>query len=178
MTVSADFPRSTILNDTISNTVSIAIGDIDGDGDFDIVTGNSAQMEAVVTGADSDTIDGRNVIYLNDGTGQIAETIRFGAQDDDTRAVVVAPLDGDDALDIAVANYEDSNIVYLSDAIDKTGGVTSFTWLEEAFGNVNGQTTALLAANIVPVLDVDNEDDDARPDRCGAKRRKCRLYQF
>ncbi|MCO5204024.1 MAG: VCBS repeat-containing protein [Anaerolineae bacterium] len=154
------FPRSTILNDTISNTVSIAIGDIDGDGDFDIVTGNSAQMEAVVTGADSDTIDGRNVIYLNDGTGQIAETIRFGAQDDDTRAVVVAPLDGDDALDIAVANYEDSNIVYLSDAIDKTGGVTSFTWLEEAFGNVNGQTTALLAANIVPVLDVDNEDDE------------------
>ncbi|MFW9894022.1 MAG: FG-GAP repeat domain-containing protein, partial [Candidatus Thorarchaeota archaeon] len=84
-------------------TRSAVSGDVDGDGDLDIVTGNSGQQ---------------NVVYLNDGAGDYpsAGVPTFGTGQDSTRSVAVGDMDGDGYLDIVVGNYNQQNVVYVNDA--------------------------------------------------------------
>jgi subtilisin-like proprotein convertase family protein len=80
----------------------LAVGDVDGDGDLDIITGNNGHQ---------------NVVYLNDGSGNFATPRYFGTGDDGTYDVAVGDMDGDGDLDIGVANFQQQSVVYLNDGL-------------------------------------------------------------
>ncbi len=74
----------------------IALGDIEGDGDLDLVIATK----------------GQNLLYLNDGTGRFvsATTGRIPADSDATEALEFADLDEDGDLDLVVCNIISSFI--------------------------------------------------------------------
>ena len=78
------------LPSAIDNTSGIAAGDIDADGDTDLIIGNL----------------GQNLIYVNDGTDHFCDETasRVPAIIDSTRKVVLADLDGDGDLDLVTGN--------------------------------------------------------------------------
>ncbi len=92
------------------HTHSLVWGDIDGDGDLDLVVGNGVYWQDDIGGTrvtPLEEIDQRNQIYLNNGQGEFSvETITAGDGADalDTRAVAWGDWDGDGDLDLALAN--------------------------------------------------------------------------
>jgi hypothetical protein len=83
-------------------TESVAVGDINGDGHYDIVTGNRGAQD---------------VVYLNDGTGNFPSSSarNFGSLLSNTRNVTVGDIDNDDDIDIVVGDLGDQNAAYLND---------------------------------------------------------------
>ena len=78
------------FDDISDHTYSVAWGDIDGDGDLDLATGNWNEI---------------NRIYTNDGEGTFTElTDALGYAEDDTYSVAWGDMDGDGDLDLAVGN--------------------------------------------------------------------------
>ena len=117
------------------NTRSVAVGDVNGDGHLDIITGNTGPFSS----------GQQNVVYLNDGEGAFDTTSRpFGAGTDRTESVAVGDVNGDGHLDIVTGNSQQQNVVYLNDgegAFDTTSRIfgtgADFTW-SVAVGDVNG----------------------------------------
>lgn len=106
-------------------TYSVALGDIDGDTDLDIVVGNFGPQDD-----DASFVGEQNVVYLNDGAGNFAsganvdncadtERVRcVGEPDSVTTSVALGDIDVDGDLDIAVGNGErvgQQSAVYLND---------------------------------------------------------------
>jgi len=81
------------------NTYMVAAGDIDGDGDIDVVCGNWAS-----TGA-------QNTVYLNDGKGKFVDGTgtRYASIADPTTVLALADVDQDDDLDAIVGNWTNQN---------------------------------------------------------------------
>ncbi|HEX6812770.1 MAG TPA: VCBS repeat-containing protein [Planctomycetota bacterium] len=88
-------------------TTSVALGDVDGDGDLDIVFGNDGD---------------RNCLYVNNGTGYFTDATmaRMPVDTDPTAAVVLGDVDGDGDLDLVCAN----NVLSSGDS----GGLLSTHW--------------------------------------------------
>ncbi len=117
-------------------TNAVALGDVNGDSRPDLI---------VATGSGE-----KNLLYLNDGAGDPFDSIaaiEIGAEDDDSRAVVLADLDGDGDADLVVGNDGAGNRVYLND------GDGNFT-LYSGTGSDLGEDGAALAAG-----DVDGDGD-------------------
>ncbi len=112
-------------------TLSVAVGDLNGDGVLDIVTGNLCGRQ--------------NMIYLNDGTGNFPSGNPFGSDQFSTYGVAVGDLNGDGTLDVIVGNWGEQNRIYFND------GTGNFPF-SIPFGGVD-------STNSVAVGDLDGDDD-------------------
>ena len=104
------------LGTGLDNTLSIAVGDMNGDGALDIVVGNDSYFSG-----------GPSTVYLNDGTGNFTVAHPFGTGADQTWSVAVADMNGDSALDIVVGNRSQQNIVYLNDGAGEFSNAGAYT---------------------------------------------------
>ena len=106
----------------------LVVGDIDNDGDPDIIVGN--RFEA-------------NVAYFNDGSGFFFNNaISFGPRTDDTRGVALGDLNADGYLDLVVANYGQQNLVHLND------GSGDFSQSAIAFGTGFDDKTSVAIGDV------------------------------
>jgi hypothetical protein len=98
---------ATNLPASSSATTSVALGDVDGDGDLDAFVGNYGQED---------------LLYLNGGTGVFTDVTatNLPALSDNTHAVALGDVDGDGDLDAFVGNFG-QNRLYLN------GGTGVFT---------------------------------------------------
>lgn len=125
--------QSTRLPFTIDNTSGIAPGDIDADGDTDLVIGNI----------------GQNKVYINDGAGNFGDetAARLPVLIDSTRKIVLGDMDGDGDLDLVAGNSRsEQNRLYVNDG---TGVFTDAT-----AGNLPDDSTTTTDIDIV---DLDND---------------------
>lgn len=114
-----------------NGTQSVALGDVDGDEDLDMVTGN-APSQGTST----------NRIYLNDGAGAFGDSGQaLGGEGEFTYAVALGDIDKDGDLDLVVGNLATPNQVFIND------GAGVFTDSGQALGGANA-TQALALGDI------------------------------
>ncbi len=92
---------------------SLATGDLDGDGNLDLVVGR---------------YQGQSAVYLNDGAANFTMGALVGGSADLIDSVAIGDLNGGGALDIAVGNG----------AISSTQGMESKVYLNDGAGNFSG----------------------------------------
>ena len=95
-------------------TTSVAFGDVDGDGDIDLVFGN----------------DGQNRLCLNDGSGTFVDgtNTHVPVWTDGTNAITLGDVDGDGDPDLAIGNGVtpfEQNRLYLNDGSGVFSDVTA-----------------------------------------------------
>ena len=99
------FPNTVVGTDISSdafNTYSVALGDVDGDGDLDMVTGNYGQT---------------NRLYLNDGTATPFSGVSgtdISSDTFNTYSVALGDMDGDGDLDMVAGDRSHLNHLYLN----------------------------------------------------------------
>ena len=104
------FTAGTNISADTNPSISIALDDLDGDGDLDIVVANGYNE--------------KNRVYLGDGAGGFTAGTDLSADTNDSRSIALGDLNGDGDLDIVVANNGQVNKVYLGNG---SGGFASGT---------------------------------------------------
>lgn len=106
-----------------SNSWSVALGDLDGDGHLDAWVANRANQP--------------NAVWMNDGTGTF-EKSEQELGNNQSWSVALGDLDGDDDLDAFIANRSgQSNTVWIND------GSAHFTNSKQDLGNSDSYSVAL-----------------------------------
>ncbi len=131
-------------------TWGLSIGDMDNDGDSDLIVGNEVEQ---------------NQIYLNDGNGSFDDGHPFGNGANDTRAVPVGDVDGDGDLDIVTGNYREQNVIYLNNGVD------SFTRTTVKCGSTAGARCFGTGLDINEDLVLEDMDGDSDLDIVAANMR-------
>ena len=129
-----------------ADTQAVALGDLDGDGDLDAVTGN-------YSGDYNSQAALMNKIWLNQGGAQGGAPGVFSMSDEmvgemtwDTRDVTLGDVDGDGDLDALVGANYDPSTVWLND------GTASFTYTVS-------QTLAVSSTFATALKDMDGDGD-------------------
>ena len=107
---------------------SVALGDLDGDGDLDAMVGNFG----IVSGVEGEP----NAVWTNDGTGTFTNS-RQALGNNKSFSVALGDLDGDGDLDAMVANLGQPNTVWTNN------GSGTFTNSGQALGNGGSWSVAL-----------------------------------
>jgi hypothetical protein len=84
-------------------TASLSTGDVDADGDLDLIAANGRHWPC------------KNRLFLNDGKGGFTETDTLGADESTTYTVALADLDGDGDLDGVAGNDRLPSTVLVND---------------------------------------------------------------
>ena len=140
------FDRVVLLEQKAETSASVSLGDIDGDGDLDIVLAKGRHWP----------LD--NLVFRNDGKGHFTREV-LGSAPDRTYSAALADLNGDGSLDIVVSNDNpDSKRVYLNDGKGhfRDGGT---------FGDPKWETRYITLADV---------NGDKRPDILVANRQSGR----
>jgi predicted outer membrane lipoprotein len=94
-----------LLGTDTARSASVRIGDIDGDGDLDVVVANGRHWPQ------------QNVLCINQGRASFNVIRKLGEELATSYATELADLDGDGDLDIAVGNDRAPNRVFLNDGL-------------------------------------------------------------
>lgn len=116
-----------------ATTYGVPAGDLDGDGDVDVVVAND-QAE--------------NWVVLNDGAGNFTRAWSVGPEVEPTRSAQLHDLDGDGDLDVLVTNRGTANGFYLNDGSGRFGP-------KQAFGDADGSTIDVAMGDVDGDGDVD-----------------------
>ena len=121
-------PTVSRLPSALHDTTSVALGDVDGDGDLDLVCGNAA-------------FGSQNRLYLNDGAGSFVDATAacLPVDNDSTYCVRLGDVDGDGDLDLVCGNYG-QNRLYLNNG---SGTFTDATATRLPVANVHTWGLAL-----------------------------------
>ncbi len=114
------------------DTRSVALGDVDNDGDLDLIAGNGSVAA--------------NMLYLYDGSSFAVSGIPIGLSSDNTQSVVLGDVNGDGHLDIVAGNAGQVNRVYLNNG----SGV---------FSTSSGIGSESDATNSISLGDIDGDGD-------------------
>jgi len=132
------------------NSIAVALGDLDADGDLDAfvgnccrVTGGSATDRQGVTRPLNLVVEPYDTVWLNDGGAQGGTLGDFGDSGQflgptETQAVALGDLDGDGDLDVFVGNNKDqANRVWMND------GTAQFSDSGQELGHTDSYAVAL-----------------------------------
>ncbi len=98
------FDRAVPLEEKAETTANASLGDLDGDGDLDLVLAKGRHWPLV------------ELVLLNDGKGGFSQRHNLSDQADRTYTAALADLDGDRDLDLVVGNdAPDEKVVYFND---------------------------------------------------------------
>ena len=124
------FAPGVALEDTAATTANAALGDLDGDGDLDLVLARGRHWPLT------------DRVLLNDGEGRFTRVADLPGPADRTYTAGLADLDGDGDLDVFVGNDRpDAQALYLND------GQARFT-AAGSFGEGEWHTRNLTAADL------------------------------
>src|SRR5690606_29687500 len=103
-----------ILGIDKERTASIDAGDIDNDGDIDLIVANGRHWP------------GQNRIFLNDGRGIFTVSKPLGLESETSYSTELADFNNDGYLDIAVGNDMAPNYIFMNDGAGNFTKASSF----------------------------------------------------
>ena len=90
-----------ILGPLKERTASISVGDIDQDGDMDVLVANGRHWP------------GQNRVFVNNGTGKFMVARALGNEQETSYSTELADFDNDGDLDVAVGNDMAPNYIFI-----------------------------------------------------------------
>ncbi len=125
-----------ILGNNKEKTASLDVGDIDNDGDQDVIVANGRHWP------------GQNRIFFNNGDGIFTVSRPLGVDNGTSYSTELADFDNDGDLDVAVGNGRAPNNIFVND------GYGNFS-KGSTFGNNNSSTRNIVVSDI----DLDGDQD-------------------
>jgi hypothetical protein len=135
------FDSVIVLESKSETSANISFGDIDSDGDLDIVLAKGRHWPLF------------NKILFNNGKTEFTNVVDLGTKPDNTYSTVLADLDGDSDFDIVVSNDKDDKLVYLNNgkgifSISQTWGDAKWNTRNATVANLNNDGKLdIIAAN-------------------------------
>ena len=155
-----DFTQSVFLEEVAETTANASIGDLDGDGDTDIVLAKGRHWPL------------HDLVLLNNGTGGFDERYPLDASADRSYTTALADLDGDGDLDLVVGNDKpDEKRIHFNDGRGRFRSAGTFGTASWATRNV---TVADLNGDTRPDIIVANRGGSRKPQQesCLPQRRR------